>query len=102
MVTAQQAVTMTHFPDTSWICWLQRVEELCNDKARLCNRLRSVLKGAELAAFNADVDGMAAHLDTASVAGAAADQKDVPCPAGVPCIDTTIVKAACRTGDDQC
>ena len=60
-----------------------------------------MLKGGELAAFNADVEGMAAYLDTASLADAAADQEDAPCPAGVPDIDTSIVRTVCRTGNHQ-
>lgn len=82
-------------------CWLQRVEEQCNGSAQLCNRLRSVLRGAELAALNADVAGMATFLDTASLAGAAADQKDVSCPVNVPDLDPLIIEATCRRGDLQ-
>ena len=43
---------------------------------------------------------MAAYLDTASLAGAAADQKDVSCPEGVPDIDPLIIVATCRRGDN--
>ncbi|CAK0787853.1 hypothetical protein CVIRNUC_011075 [Coccomyxa viridis] len=74
----------------------EEVEELCNDNARLCNRLRSGLQGENLATFNADVAHMAAYLDPATLAGAAA--RDVPRPATAPDIDTLIVEATCRRG----
>ena len=73
------------------------MEELCNDDARLCNQLRSGLRGENLATFNVDVAHMAAYLDTATLAGAAA--RDVPRPATAPDIDTLIVEATCRRGE---
>ena len=76
---------------------LQEVEELCNDNARLCNQLRTGLRGGNLATFNADVAHMAAYLDPATLAGAAA--RDVPRPARAPDLDTLIVEATCRRGE---
>ncbi len=73
------------------------MEELCNDNARLCNQLRSRLQGENLATFNADVAHMAAYLDPATLAGAAA--RDVPRPATALDIDTLIVQATCRRGE---
>ena len=82
---------------------MQEVEELCNDRARLCNRLRSALKGAELDEFNSDVAGMAAYLNTSLLTGPAADPKGVdlkgvPRPPSAPDIDTLFVEATCRRG----
>ena len=73
------------------------MEELCNDNARLCNQLRSGLRGGNLATFNADVARMAAYLDTASLAGTAA--RDAPRPDTAPDLDTLIVEATCRRGE---
>ena len=75
----------------------QEVEELCNDSARLCNRLRSVLKGAELEGFNGDVAGMAAYLDTNTLSGSA--RIDVSPSLTAPGIDTLIIEATCRRGN---
>ena len=78
------------------------MEELCNDRARLCNRLRARLQGAELEAFKADVARMAAYLDAAPLASAASTgRRDVPRPATAPDIDTLIVEATCRRGESS-
>lgn len=88
-------------------CWclilvprVQEVEELCNDRARLCNRLRARLQGTELEAFNADVARMAVHLDALPLANVASGgRRDVSRPATAPDIDTLIVEATCRRGE---
>ena len=82
---------------------MQDLEEQCNDSARLCNQLRSALKGDELEKFNTDVAGMAAYLDTSLLTGPAAALKgiDLECvrrPPSAPDIYTVHVEAICKRG----